>query len=742
MMLRRSVVLPSRVAFARLKHMQMTVTDSGVAVIRLDCQGEKQNTLSKDLLSEFEAITEKVDSDASIKSAVLLSGKKDSWIAGANIKMIEELAKGSAEEAEAASKMGQVAMGKINSMKTPWVAAIDGACLGGGLEMALSCDYRVATSSQKTVLGVPEVMIGLLPGSGGTQRLPPLVGAANALDMMLTGKNIKPVKAKKMGLVDAVVDPNALERTAISMAEEAARGSLKPKVRKLGWMDWFLEKTPPGRALMFQQAEKKVRKQTNGKYPAPFSILECAKVGLEQGMGSGLKVEANLFGKLAATPESSALRGLFFGQTESKKNKFGEPSTKVETVGILGAGLMGALIGQVSASKGFRVLLKDKELAGLSRGKGMIQANLGAKLKKKRMTQYDHDSVLSNIVGLTDVNSSWTRHFSKADLVIEAVFEEMSVKHKVIAEMEAVCPPHCIIASNTSTLPIGEIAAAAKRPENVVGMHYFSPADKMPLLEVIPHAGTAKAVSAAAVDFGIRQGKTVIAVKDVPGFYVNRCLGPFLTEAVALLQEGADPIKINSSLTDFGYPVGGISLADEVGIDVARHVVNNLIGEQPKYLGVRMEGCDLKMLDKFVEAGLLGRKTGKGFFSYDSKNSKGPKTVHPEAAAILKDFRSASKNAEGLSTDALVERMVLRFLGEAVHCLQSGVIATPRDGDIGAVFGIGFPPFLGGPFMYIDRLGADNVVEKMLRLQAEHGDQFAPPELLVEHAKANKPFHA
>jgi len=728
---------------ARSKHVTVDVTPKGVAVVKMDVIGAKQNTLSEEFNKDVAAMIGQVEQDDSIKAVVVMSGKPGSWIAGADVKMIEGFT--TVEEAAGKSAEGQEIMDRIAGMqkKKPWIAAIDGACLGGGLETAMAMSHRIATKSSKTVLGVPEVMLGLLPGAGGTQRLPKIVGAANALDLMLTGKMLKPDRAKKMGLVDSVVDPAALERSAIATAEGMIAGSIKPKARKVGWMDWFLESTSVGRNVMFNQAAKKVQKLTKGKYPAPTAILECAKTGLAEGHAAGSKKEAQLFGELSQTTESGALRGLFYGQTECKKNKYGKPDVSVDTIAVLGAGLMGAGIAQVSAAKGFRVLLKDRDHVGLGKGEAYIAGNLGKKLKKKRLTQYDHDIQLANVVGLTDDIPAWTRHFGHADLVIEAVFEELGVKHKVVEQMEAVVPEHCIIATNTSTLPIGDIARHAKRPENIVGMHYFSPAEVMQLLEVIPHATTSEAVCAAAVDVGIKQGKTVISVKDVPGFYVNRCIGPMSTEALAVVQQGCDPIKLNDAMLEFGYPVGPITLLDEVGIDVTTHVVNNLIGDPAKgYLGIRMEGADLTIMEDFVAAGLLGKKSGKGFFDHSDKKAK-VKTIHPEAAKLIAKYQHPTKRIDpSAPIEATVERVVLRFVLEAIHCLQDGIIASPRDGDIGAVFGVGFPPFRGGPFKWIDTEGPQVIVDKLKALEAEHGPQFAPPQLLLDKAAKGELFHS
>jgi len=406
---------------------------------------------------------------------------------------------------------------------------------------------------------------------------------------------------------------------------------------------------------------------------------------------------------------------------------------------VLGAGLMGAGICEVSVTKGIRVLLKERDAPSLDRGVQIIAQSLAAKLRRRRITPHEHDLTLARVVGLTESDGAWPRHFGGADLVIEAVFEDLAVKHKVIKEMEAVVPPTCILASNTSTIPIGHIARAAASPGRVVGMHYFSPVPKMPLLEVIPHAGTEPAVVAAAVDVGIRQGKTVIVVKDVPGFYVNRCLGPFQAESTAVLAEGADPLAFNQAMLDFGYPVGGLTLSDEVGIDVAAKAFKSLVGEGDGRLGVRMSGGDLSILDEMVAAGLLGKKSGKGFFDHTVAGKKKP--LSQGALEIAARYRDTSRDISKQPIDEVFERCFLRFVGETVFCLQDDIIGSPREADIGAVFGVGFPPFLGGPFMWIDSLGPQVVVDKMERLRQEHGERFAPPQLLVDYAKAGKRFH-
>lgn len=379
-----------------------------------------------------------------------------------------------------------------------------------------------------------QVKLGLLPGFGGTQNLHKLVGLQKAMDMMLTGKDIRPAQAKKMGLVDLVVAPQSLEKVAIDTARGLADGSIEKSAgnsKKKSTMDKLVENTSFGQHFMWKTIDKMVQKNTNGKYPAPFAIIETVKNGLANPKGDAkYKYEREAFAKLAATKESEALIGIFDGMTKMKKHDYGELDNPIKKVAVMGAGLMGAGIAQVTAEKGLEVLLKDRDDAAIGRGQSYINENWEKKVNRKRMSKFQYNINSSNVVPLTDDMESWKKHFGSADMVIEAVFEEINLKRKIVAQCEDVTSDHCIFATNTSAIPITDIAMGAKRPHNIIGMHYFSPVPQMPLLEIIPHAGTSDEAKAAAFEVGTKQGKTCIEVKDVPGFYVNRCLGPFLVE--------------------------------------------------------------------------------------------------------------------------------------------------------------------------------------------------------------------
>ncbi len=733
----------------------------GVAVLTFDVPGERQNTLSERSGRALQQAFGRVETDPTILGAVLISGKAD-FIAGADISMVQRAT--TAEQVEKLSRDLQGQLLRMEQGKKPVVAAIHGSCLGGGLEVALACHWRLATDAPKTSLGLPEVMLGLLPGGGGTQRLPRLVGLQASLDMMLTGKNIRAVKAKRMGLVDQVTIPYGLEDAAISTCRRLIAGELRRPDRrdrldgKDKMMEAALEDNAAGRAVVFHQARATVMEKTLGLYPAPLAILDVVEAGYDKGIDVGYETESRRFGLLAMTDEAHSLMHLFFGQTSLKKNRYGKPKKAPTTVGVLGAGLMGSGIADVTGNKGMRVLMKDVSPESLARGQKAIWQALDKRVKSRSLLPFERERIASNVVSKLDYSG-----FQHADIVIEAVFENLAVKHKVLKELEGHLRDDAVFASNTSALPIAKIAAASKRPENVVGMHYFSPVPKMPLLEVIVTDKTSKQAAALAVEVGILQGKTVIVVKDGPGFYTTRILGPVMEEAALLALEGVDVHTIDLLMRQTGFPVGPITLLDEVGIDVAAHVAKDMAS----FFETRFGKRDASALDAMVKQGFLGRKTSKGFFLYGKEQphdalskakkmasnlpifgdrlselvgSKG-KPLNPGALEILSAHgtRHGSKKVD--DKKELQDRVLLRMVNEAVQCLQEGILDNPVDGDIGAVFGLGFPPMTGGPFRYLDTVGAGLVASTLDRFAAKYGQRFTPANLLVEHAKSGRKFH-
>ena len=499
-----------------------------MAIVRFDCP-KSVNTISFALADEAKVLWKnEIETNDKVKAVVFSSAKPNMFVAGADIFDLQSIE--NKQDLIPICKDGVDFFSHMSAKGVPLVCAIDGPALGGGLEWALWCDYRVCSDSSKVKLGLPEVKLGLLPGFGGTQNLPKLVGLQNAMDMMLTGKEVRPAKAKKMGLVDQVVASQSVEQVAIQSALDLASGKLKIKRKPKSLMNRALEDTSLGQKIIWNQIDKMVQKNTNGNYPSPFAIIQCVQHGLAN-PSARFQNEREQFAKLAATPESEALIGIFDGMTQMKKHSFGKDAAiPVKQVAVMGAGLMGAGIAQVSAEKGLNVLLKDRNDEAVARGTSYMQENWDKKLQRKRMSKFQHNIAMSHVTGLTDDIPSVEKHFQNTDMVIEAVFEDLDLKKKIVADVEAITPDHCVFATNTSAIPIADIAVGAKRPENIIGMHYFSPVPSMPLLEIIPHDGTSDSAAATAFEVGSKQGKTCIVVKDVPGFYVNRCLGPFLVE--------------------------------------------------------------------------------------------------------------------------------------------------------------------------------------------------------------------
>lgn len=701
--------------------------EDGVAVLTFDIPGESVNSLRADFADAFESVLTAIEQDASIRAVVVRSGKK-SFIVGADAAMIDQVT--SAQEAEQLARRGQEGFDRLEASKKPIIAAIHGEALGGGLELALACHGRVASAHPKTKLGLPEVQLGLLPGAGGTQRLPRLIGAQAALDLMLTGRHVGAKRAAKLGLVDEVVPEAILVETAIAHARRHLEG--KAGKRKGGFdrdelLEMALADNPLGRKVLFDQAKKPVMKKTRGNYPAPLRILEVVKTGLEKGFAKGLAAEARAFGELAMTPESAALRSIFFAHTALKKDRGVDDDTvqarELRGVGVLGAGLMGAGIAYVTAAKaGLPVRLKDRDAEGVLGGMRHIQEILDKGVKRKKLRRPEADELMLRTTGTTSYAG-----FERVDIVIEAVFEDLALKQRVLREVEEHAGEEVIFASNTSSIPIARIAEASARPENVIGMHYFSPVPKMPLLEIIVTAQTAPEVTATCVKLGQAQGKTVIVVKDGPGFYTTRILAPYMNEAAHLLSEGVAIDRIDEALLDFGFPVGPLKLTDEVGIDVGAHVGEVML----EAFGARMQAP--AGFERLIADDRKGRKNGRGFYDYSGKK----KGVDESVYGVL----GVKPKNTSVSKEDIQLRCTLMMVNEAARCMEEGLLRSPRDGDIGAIFGLGFPPFLGGPFRYVDALGAKTVVERLARYAGTCGERFAPAQILVDMAARGERFH-
>lgn len=702
------------------------------AVLWMDDPDESVNTLKRELIEEFAIVMDHIEAMTELKVLVFASAKPDNFIAGANLDMLSAVK--SPAEATSLSQTAQQLQARIARLQAVTVAAIHGNALGGGLEFALAFDQRVASEHAKTRLGFPEVQLGLLPGGGGTQLATRLIGVEKALDMLLTGRQITAQRARRIGLVDELVPHSILVPASIKRGREfrkpaEGRTDAKKWLSVRHWRNWALGGNPLGRRIVFDQARKRTLQQTRGNYPAPERILDVVRTGLEQGMTAGLRAEAEAFGELVLSPQAQQLIYLFFASTALKKDT-GLPSSRtterreVKKLGVLGAGLMGAGIAFTSLNRTqAEVRIKDRDNKGIAHGLRHIHEQLQQRVRRRSITSLQKERALAHLSTTTDYSG-----LQNCELVIEAVFEDLQLKRQILEDIETRAKVETIFASNTSALPIGQIAAQSRYPERVIGMHYFSPVEKMPLLEIVAGEKTADWVISTCVAFGKKQGKTVIVVKDGPGFYTTRILAAYMNEAAHLLSEGTAIDAVDRALLDFGFPLGPMALLDEVGIDVAQKVAHTMT----ESFGERMQVDP--GLARLLEDDRLGKKNGKGLFLYKNKNESN-RLVDESVYSLL----GVTPNS-AISDQQIAERCVLQMVNEALYCLEEGILRSPREGDIGAVFGLGFPPFLGGPFRYVDTLGPKIVLEKLDASQSAHGSRFKPAALLQQYARSGEKF--
>ena len=707
--------------------LRLDVDESGVATVWIDDPRDTVNKISRatlDGLSEVLGILEQMDD---LTGVVFISAKDDSFIVGADLDMLTDF--DTPAEVRGISRRAHRMLWRVANLSEPTVAAIEGPCMGGGLEMILGCDYRLASTHPDTKLALPEIKLGLIPGGGGTQYLPRLVGVQQALTLMLTGKNVYPKKARSIGLVDALIHPPGLYEAAKRAVRQLDNGNITAERNHQPWSERLLESTPVSRRILYQQAENRVQNRTNGNYPAPPRLVDAVRTGLEQGLDEGLDAELYHFSDLSFTLESKALVQLFFARQQAKTPPIDASPANVSWVGILGAGMMGGGIAEVTATSNLEVVLKDRTLDLAARGKKQVWSSMNRKWDKGIVNRFERDKTAERVVP-TD---SYQR-MHPCDFVIEAVPENLDLKHKVLSEVEEVVSTDAILASNTSSIPITQIASGVDHPERVVGMHYFSPVGEVPLVELIPAEQTTDRTLATAFALARRQGKHVIVVEDGPGFYTTRILTLYLNEALLLLEEGADVREVDALMRDYGFPMGPFELLDFVGIDVASRITQVMDDHFP------LTSADVsESALRLAEVNLLGQKTNIGFYHYgpaEDGTGKDRKGVNED---IYRGLGQTTRTTP--PSDVVRDRLTLMMINEAVRCLEDGTLQNPYDGDLGAVFGLGFPAYLGGPFRYVDHQEPERVVRRMRDLAYRFGSRFQPAERLVHHAENGTFFH-
>jgi len=721
------------------KNFTVETDADGVALVTWDMPGKSMNVFTLEVMDEFEAILAAVVADEKIKGAVIASGKAG-FSGGADLTMIEGMfsmleevkrtdpAAASQKLFEAAGRMSGL-WRKVETCGKPWVAAINGVCMGGATELAMSCHARVASNAKSVKIGLPEVKVGIFPGAGGTQRLPRLINTQDALQIMTTGSDLSASRAKALGLVTEVVAPENLveaAKTLIKNGLDPVAPWDKKGFKAPGGTIW----SAPGIQL-FSAANAILRRETHMNYPGAHAILKCVYEGLQIPFDLALKVELRYFTHILQSTEArSMVRSLFISMQELGKGArrpAGVPVTKFSKVGVVGAGFMGASIAYVTARAGIPVVLVDRDQAAADKGKAHSEELVKAAITKGRTTKEEGEKLLSLITPTSDYDL-----LSDADLVVEAVFEDRAIKKAVIEQVEAVLPESSIFASNTSTLPITGLAENSIRPDQFVGVHFFSPVEKMMLVEVILGENTGDKALAVALDYAAAIKKTPIVVNDTRGFYVNRCVFRYINEAYDMLIEGVPAIMIENAAKMAGMPVGPLSLNDEVAVDLSYKIMKASIAD----LGAdSVKPGHMTLVERMVdEFGRLGRKNAKGFYDYPAKPAKkslwtGLKALYPQ------------KTAEEVDVNVLKQRLLVTIALEAARTVEEGVVTDPREADVGSILGFGFAPYTGGTLSYIDGMGVKTFVALAEKLAAAYGDHFKPTPLLLDMAAKDESFY-
>jgi 3-hydroxyacyl-CoA dehydrogenase/enoyl-CoA hydratase/3-hydroxybutyryl-CoA epimerase len=703
----------------------------GALALILDVPGRSVNVFNRQVMADLDAALDAV-ADSKAPLLVVRSRKKNGFVAGADLEGFLSIQ--DSASASAISATGQKLFDKLASLPMPTIAAISGACLGGGLEFALACDYRLVFDKPSTQLGLPEVELGLLPGWGGTQRLPRIIGLERALRVILDRKRLNAPEALRWGLVDALAATESELRDQFVRLTGRAIGEGKRRLRSLPLRTWrqrILESNPLGRRILFKATERMMRRRVWDDMPAPFEALEAIRVGIHDGMTAGLAYERGAAGRLAVSTACRNLIGLFFQTQKSDKlpeELRGTSPAEVHRVGVVGAGMMGAGIAQLAAFKGCKVVVQEVSQAALDTGLERIQGLFRKAVERKLLTEPESVDRLAAIQGTL----KW-EGFDNVDVVVEAALEDLDAKKVVFRELETRTRAETVLATNTSSLPVERLQEGLKHPERVAGLHFFNPVHKMPLVEVARAPASSARTLATLTQWAINLGKTPVLVLDSPGFVVNRILMPYLNEAVILVAEGLTIEQVDRIMKRFGMPMGPLELLDQIGLDIAAHVAQSMA----PVLAGRFEAN--AAFAKMRAAGLLGQKSGRGFYLHGGKKPK----INTQAQELLRTEKSASLS-QALPAAARVtegrERMVLLMVNEAALGLSEKLTASAAALDLAMVLGTGWAPHRGGPLRYADDRGLADIVQALTSLAARHGRRFEPSIELKRRAEANEPF--